>query len=68
MESDLKKELKKIFPLKIISEVTYLGMGESGIRYKLTTNNGDQICYSDYKPLEISNINLLVNQAINEMQ
>ena len=68
MESDLKKEMKKIFPLKVSCEGIYLGMGENGTRYRLTTNNGDKICFSDFEPNKINDINLIVNSLIETME
>lgn len=67
MESDLKKEIKKLFPLQVESENVDLGMGERGLRYKISTNNGSKICYSDYEPSNIRNINMMVNAAISEL-
>lgn len=68
MESDLKKELKKLFPIRKSSEVIYLGMGERGTRYKLSTQDGERICYSDYKPDMIDEINLIVSSLIDTIE
>jgi hypothetical protein len=68
MESELKKELKKLFPLRVSSERIYLGMGEYGFRCKLSTQDGDRICYSDYEPDMINEINLIVGAAIDTVE
>lgn len=49
-----------IFPLKVEEEDVYLGMGSYGSRFKLTTNDGKKICYSDYIPSYIEKINNVV--------
>jgi hypothetical protein len=68
MESDLKKELKKLFPLKVTLENTYLGMGEHGIRYKLSTQSGNGICRSDYEPAMINEINFIVGVLLGTIE
>lgn len=53
-----------IFPLKVYEEGVYLGMGEYGTRFKLMTNDGKLICYSDYEPRHISEINNIIKEII----
>ena len=57
-------DINKIFPLKVIEEGVYLGMGEYGSRFKLITNDGRKICYSDYEPENIDEINKSVEKLI----
>ena len=61
-ENSYMSKIDDIFPLKIIEEGTYLGMGEYGSRYKLMTNRGEKICYSSYEPEFIDLINKTVGK------
>lgn len=59
---DKKINTNTIFPLRVEEEGAYLGMGENGSRFKLTTNDGRLICYSDYEPKYIKEINNAIKQ------
>lgn len=57
--------LEKIFPLKVESYGFDYGMGGNGTRYRLKTKDNEVICYSDYAPRNIDEINNSVANLIN---